>query len=103
LATKTIKRSRSYNPPENWAKFKKEIASLLKKSNADYRTRKYLTPHFYTLPLTTNKSEYPLMSKLDKLIQSRYIGFFLMEQGRVKRKAGADTTVWMLPDPEEQR
>jgi len=99
MPLKTFKRSKTYNPPDNWKAVRKEIDALLKSGVADYRNRKYLTPHFYTLPLIKEKEKYPIMCKLAPLIQSRYIGFFLMEQGR-KKRGGRNTAVWVNPDAE---
>ena len=100
MTLKTYTRSRSYNPPKNWNEVRREIDTLLKEGITDYRKRKYMTPHFYTIPLTKEKEKYPIMSALAPLIQNRYIGFFLMEQGRRKR-GGGNTAVWVLPGVEE--
>lgn len=87
------------NLPEGWLKIREEVSLLLMEGDPDYKKRLYITPSRYLWGIKDSPDKYPLLSKLTHPLQKRYISYFLIGQGRVKRGTKTSKSqVWMLKE-----
>jgi len=87
------------NLPSNWLNIREEIGNLLLEGDPTYKKRLYITPSRYIWGIKDYPDKYPGLSKLTTPLQKRYISYFLIEQGRIKRGTKTSKSqVWMLSE-----
>ena len=94
-----IKQQGYKNLPKDWLMIREEVSRLLTEGDPTYKERLYISPSRYLWWIKDYPEKYPVLSKLTSPLQKRYISYFLIEQGRVKRGTKTSKSqVWMLKE-----